>query len=168
MSRLNTKTLAIMALMIAIEIILTRVLSIQTPTVRISFGFLPIALLAVMYGPLYAGIAAAIADFMGVMLFPVAGFFPGFTLTAFLMGITYGIFLYNHPKKMTRILVAVLIVVVILQLGLDTFWLSIIMDQGVLGLLPGRLLRTAIMIPAQIICIRFVVHTLAVRLIDVN
>ena len=168
MSRFNTKTLAIMALMIAIEIILTRILSIQTPTVRISFGFIPIALLAVMYGPLYAGIAAAIADFMGVMLFPVAAFFPGFTLTAFLMGITYGIFLYKHPQKMTRIFVAVLIVVVVLQLGLDTYWLQIITGQGYLALLPARILRSAIMLPVQIVCIRFVVHTLAERLIDVN
>ena len=155
--------------MIAIEIVLTRILSIQTPTIRISFGFIPIALIAMLYGPLYAGFVAAISDFLGIMLFPVVGaYFPGFTLTAFLMGITYGLFLHKHQKNMERIVAAVLIVVVVLQLGLDTFWIQIITGQGYIALLPFRILRTAIMIPVQIICIRFVVNLLATRLIDTD
>ncbi|MBK5246006.1 MAG: ECF transporter S component [Peptostreptococcaceae bacterium] len=38
-------------LFIALEIILTRFLSINTPFIRIGFGFLPVAMLGIMYGP---------------------------------------------------------------------------------------------------------------------
>ena len=154
MNKPNTKKIATMALMIAIEIILTRFLSIQTPIVRISFGFIPIAMIAMIYGPIYAGLGAAIADLIGVMLFPTGVFFPGFTATAFLSGFAYGIFLYNRPKSLVCVCVATMIVTVGLQLGLDTLWVQILTGKGYIALLPTRILRTLIMTPVQIICIR--------------
>lgn len=58
-----------MGLLIALKVILTRFLSIQTPIVRIGFGFLPIAVAGIMFGPIFAGIAA-IADILGMIIFP--------------------------------------------------------------------------------------------------
>ena len=158
--KLTVKKLMTISLLIALEIILTRILSIQTPIVRISFGFLPIVIMAMMYGPVYAGIGAVIANLVGVTLFPIA-FFPGFILTAFLSGIVYGLVLYNRPKCMKRIVIAVLIVTVILQLGLDTLWIQILAVgtlsiEGYLALMPMRIVRTLIMAPIQIISIRTV------------
>ena len=49
--------LVIISLLIALEILLTRIFCIQTPLLRISFGFLPPALTAMLYGPLWAGAA---------------------------------------------------------------------------------------------------------------
>ncbi|MGM9532761.1 folate family ECF transporter S component, partial [Intestinibacter sp.] len=91
----NVKKLVEISLLIALEIILTRFCSINTPIVRIGFGFLPIATIAMMYGPLSAGIAYAIGDILGMMIFPSSSFFPGFTLTAFLTGVAYGLVLYK-------------------------------------------------------------------------
>lgn len=82
--KFDTTQLVTLALLIAMEIILTRMLSIQTATIRLSLGFIPIAVIGMMYGPIWGGISAAIADLIGVFLFPVAGPpFLGFTLTAF-------------------------------------------------------------------------------------
>ena len=97
----NIKTditkIAIIALMVALEIVCTRLLTVTTPFIRISFGFLPIAIVAIKYGPLQAGAAYIMADLIGFMLFPSGfAFFPGFAITAFLTGCVYGIFMYKR------------------------------------------------------------------------
>ena len=144
--------------MIAMEIVLTRFVSFMpTPTIRIGFGFLPIAMIAIKYGPLYAGTAAMMADLIGFWLFPPPfPFFPGFTFTAFLAGVTYGIFLHKKPINMLNIIIAVAIVTIIIQGVLDTIWLVIMFGEGFVGLMPTRLVRTAIMLPLQIISIKLV------------
>ena len=148
-----TTQLVIMALLVALEIILTRFLSIETPTLRIGFGFLPVAIMAILYGPWWTGGAGIVGDIVGMMLFPKAVFFPGFTLTAFLTGVLYGLILYKKPATWNRTLVAVTVVNVICSLGLDTLWLSIMYGDSFLVLMPVRLLKTAIMIPLSTILI---------------
>jgi ECF transporter S component (folate family) len=157
---LNTKSAIIkittVALMIAMEILLTRFLSIQTPIIRISFGFIPIALLGIKFGPLHAGSAAMIADLMGFWLFPPPfPFFPGFTFTAFLTGAVYGIFMHNKPGKMLNIVIAAAVVVIGLNFVLDTIWLTIIQQVSFGYLFWFRILRTLIMLPLQIVGIKF-------------
>jgi len=139
---------------IALEVILTRFLSIHTPIVRIGFTFLPIAISAIMFGPIYSGIAAALADIVGMMLFPTGGsFFPGFTLTAFLIGYIYGFFLYKKTIAFKQITIAV-IVSTIVTLGLDTVWIWIITGQGILAILPARIIKCIIMAPIQVTMIQ--------------
>ena len=68
-------------------------------------------------------------------------------------GVVYGVFLYNKPVTWTRIVGAVLVIDIILNLGLDTYWLSILMGKGLIGLLPTRLLEESIMMPLRVITI---------------
>lgn len=161
--KFNVKKLVQISLLVALEIILTRFCSIQTPIVRIGFGFLPVCIIAIMYGPLSAGVANAVADIIGVTLFPAGGFFPGFTLTAFLSGITYGLFLYNKPITWPRIIGAVLTTGLLLHLVLDTYWLSILMGKGFIALLPARILKQAIMIPVEVLIIGIVWKKIIIR-----
>ena len=157
MRKQNTQKLIVVAFFIALEVILTRFCSINTDILRIGFGFLPVAMVAMLYGPLWAGAAYAIGDVLGMMIFPTGGgYFPGFTLTAFLTGCTYGIFLYGRPKTWLRITLAVLPVCLILNLCLDTLWLHILMGQGYLALLPTRIFKCAVMLPIQILLIHLV------------
>lgn len=166
--KFDVKKLIQISLLIAIEVILTRFCSIQTPVVRIGFGFLPIAIIGMMYGPLSAGIAYAIGDLLGMALFPSGSFFPGFTLTAFLTGATYGLFLYNKPKTWPRIIGSVLTVCLVLNLGLDTYWLSILMGKGYLALLPMRIVKAAIMIPIQAFIIGIMWKKVVIRFVKIS
>ena len=166
--KFDVKKLIQISLLIAIEVILTRFCSIQTPIVRIGFGFLPIAIIAMMYGPLSAGIAYTIGDLLGVVLFPSGAFFPGFTLTAFLTGIVYGVFLYNKPVTWYRIIGAVLTVCFVLNLGLDTYWLSIIMGKGYIALLPTRIMKAVLMVPVQTIIIGIIWNKVVVRFVKIS
>ena len=152
----NTQRLIVIAFLIALEVILTRFCSINTDILRIGFGFLPVAMVAMLYGPLWAGAAYAIGDLLGMMIFPTAGYFPGFTLTAFLTGCVYGVVLYGRPKTWLRILCAVLPVCLIINLCLDTLWLNITLGQGYLVLLPTRIFKCAVMIPIQTVLIHFI------------
>lgn len=153
----NVKKMVYLSLFIALEVVLTHFLSIQTPIVRIGFTFLPVAISAMMFGPLYAGIAAALSDIIGIILFPTGGaFFPGFTLTAFLSGAIYGVSLYNKPKSILRISIAVVIICLFINLGLDTLWVQMITGKAYIAILPARIIRCVAMIPIQIPIIQIV------------
>ncbi|MGI6731772.1 MAG: folate family ECF transporter S component [Anaerovoracaceae bacterium] len=164
MKKKSTTRLIIIALLIALEIIFTRFLSINTPILRIGFGFLPVSIVGILYGPLWAGASYALGDILGMMIFPTAAYFPGFTLSAFLTGLVYGFFLHNKKVTWKRALVAASVVCIIINLGLDTLWLYILMNQGVIALIPARLLKAVIMIPVQTVIITFVWERLLSKL----
>ena len=86
----NTRTLVTMGLLLALEIVLSRFLSINAWNIKIGFNFVPVAVAALLYGPLGGAIVAAMGDFLGAILFPIGPYFPGFTFTAFLTGGTCG------------------------------------------------------------------------------
>jgi len=153
----NTNKLVYMALFIALEVVLTRFLSIQTPIVRIGFTFLPIALSAMMFGPLFSGTVAALADVIGMILFSSGGaYFPGFTLTAFLSGTIYGLFLYKKPVTFFRILIPVTIIAIGGNLVLNSVWLWMITGKGFMAILPARIIKSFIMIPIEVVMIQAV------------
>ena len=151
----NNKAVMIctIALFLALEIILTRFLSISTPILRLSFGFLPIAMLAIMYGPVWAGVAYALGDLIGAILFPIGPYFPGFTLTAGLSGLAFGLVLYKHPVTFKRSLIASMIVVLCFDLVLNTYWLNVLYGQAFLALLPTRFMKAVLAIPIETILI---------------
>lgn len=151
MNQSYVKKIVYMSMFIALEVILTRFLSIQTPIVRVGFTFLPIAISSIMFGPMYSGTAAALADVIGMMIFSSGGsFFPGFTLSAFLAGFIYGMFLYKKTVSLIRISIAVIVTTIVVTIVLDTLWLWMITGQGIMAILPARLFKCIIMIPIQI------------------
>ncbi len=154
-----------MALLIALAIILTRFLSITLPIVRIGFGFIPIAVMGILYGPLWAGVGAALADILGMLIFPTGGsYFPGFTVTALLTGVVYGLIFYKKEITWKRTVIAVLTITVFLSLGLNTLWLQMLIGKSFLVLLPPRLVQAAIMAPVKILVIQLVLKRIIPRL----
>ena len=162
MSRFNTKTLVTMALLTALEIVLSRFLSIQTQVIKISFAFVPVVIAAVLLGPLEAGVVAALSDVLGAVLFPTGPFFPGFTLTAFLMGVVYGLFLHKKAK-FRHVLLAVAIHQLLLSLLLNSLWISILYGPPYGALLLTRLPQCALLAVVQLLVIPLLLH-LAPRL----
>ena len=150
--------MVVMALMVAINIVLVRFLSIPMATIRIDIGFLPIAVTAMMFGPISAAIVGVMADIIGVTFFSPFTMFPGFTLSAFLIGMVYGFLIHKHKRNNFTTILAVLIVTIIIQLGLDTLWVHMITGNPYTALLPLRAIRTAVMIPVQFILIKSIAH----------
>ena len=75
----NTKIMVTCALLVALQVILARFLSINTTFVVINFSFLAVALSGILFGPLWALAVGAVSDLIGATLFPFGAFFPGFT-----------------------------------------------------------------------------------------
>src|SRR5699024_555922 len=126
--------------------------AIQTPIVRISFGFLPSAMIGMLFGPWTAGIAGALADLAGIFLFGGSGaYFPGFTLSAFLGSFFYGFYLYKKPKTWGRVILTVLVITLVVNLGLNTLWLVIMYDQAARVIVPTRLLQNLIVAPIRVL-----------------
>jgi len=149
----RTLRMVMAGLLIALEIVLSRFLSITTPITKIGFGFFPIVLIALQFGPLWAGASGALADFLGANLFPLGPYFPGFTVTGFLTGLIFGLFLYNKPHKLWRAAAAAAVIGVFLTVGLNCLWLSMLYGKGYLAFLPGRMTQAAVMIPTQVLII---------------
>ena len=159
MSKFNTRTLSLAALLTALEIVLSRFLSISAWNTKIGFAFVPVVLAALLLGPLWAGAVAALADFLGAILFPVGAFFPGFTLTAFLMGLCYGLFLHRK-QNLPRILGAVAVHQLVLSLLLNTFWISVLYGSPFGPLLLSRLPQCAMLAAVQLALIPALVRLL--------
>lgn len=151
-----TYQLVVMAFLIALEIIFTRFLSINLPIVRIGFGFLPVAITAIMFGPIWSGLCYVVGDLLGMMIFPSGMYFPGFTLSAFITGILYGIVLYKHEVTFKRSFISALLVLVCITLFLNTYWLHMMMGKGFWAILPTRLAEAVFMLAVQTVTIPFV------------
>ena len=151
--RITTSQLVVMAFLIALEIILTRFLSFQLPIARIGFGFLPVAITAIMFGPVWSGLCYMIGDILGMILFPTAGYFPGFTLSAFLTGLLYGVLLHNKEINYARCFATAFVVLTCITLFLNTYWLHIITGKGFLVILPTRVAEALLMLIVQTITI---------------
>jgi ECF transporter S component (folate family) len=145
-----------MSFLIALEIILTRFLSINLPIVRIGFGFLPVAMSGMLFGPVWAGLGYVVGDILGMLIFPSGAYFPGFTLSAFLTGTLYGIFFYNKEITLKRSFVASITVLTLITVCLNTVWLSIMMGKGVYALLPPRIVEACFMVIVQTVTIPLV------------
>ncbi len=152
----TTRKVTTTGLLIALQIILTRFFSFETATLRVGFGFLPIALSAILFGPLTAGVTAALSDIIGMLLFPKSMYFPGFTLSAFISGVIYGLLLYKDKYSLKNVFFAVLLVTLICDLGLNTLWLLIITGKAIGVIFMSRLIKSAAMFPIQVIMIHLV------------
>ena len=156
MKKLNTRMITTIGLLVAMEVVLSRFLSINAPSVKIGFAFVPCALCAVLFGLAPTVILEVLADLLGATLFPSGSFFPGFTLTAALRGLSYGLLL---GKKQTpaRILLVVLFNQLVLGLCVNTLWIAILYGSSFTALLVTRLVQCLVLIPVEFVVITAIV-----------
>ncbi len=191
MNKITTKNIVISALLVALNIVLTRYIAINTPLVKIGFGFLPLIVAALYLGPIYTGMIYAVADVIGVFMVPNAAFNPVFTLTAFLAGITYGLFLYpSSPicksltkagKGLARVFhvseekqrtfsdfflafITGFVVTIVFSLFANTFLIHFYFRVRYEILIPTRLIQAAILIPLHTVMIPLVIAKLMPQL----
>ncbi len=148
----TTQKLVILSVLVALQIVLARFCSFNAWNTRIGLGFIPIFIAGIFFGAVPAALVAAVADFLGAILFPTGTYFPGFTLTAACMGACFGIFLHKK-QTIPRILCAIGINQLIFSLLLNTFWISVLYGSSFRGLLSTRFLQVLVIAPIQFITI---------------
>jgi|LSQX01.2.fsa_nt_gb ECF transporter S component (folate family) len=96
-SELTTQMLVRMSLLIALNIVFERYLSLRIPFagvegLRIGFGGVPVIFAGLFMGPLAGGLVGAVGDLVGFFIGgPMGPYMPHFTLTAALRGIIPGL-----------------------------------------------------------------------------
>ena len=123
--KITLRQLTVSALLIALDVVFSRVLAINTPLMKIGLGFAAVALSAMLYGPLWAALTAALGDLIGALLFPTGAYFPGFTVTAALTGLIFGLFLYRREKSWLRAFLAALCNCLLVTFLLNTLMIAV-------------------------------------------
>lgn len=146
----NTVKLAMLALLIALQVVLSRFLSINLQFLKIGFSFVPLMFAGYLYGASSGVIVAVVSDLIGATLFPSGAFFPGFTVTAALSGFIYGI-AFGEKCTTAKIAVSVITEQIVCGLLLNTWWLSILYHSSFAALLATRVWQVLVMIFVELV-----------------
>lgn len=159
----RNKKIILTAFLLAMLIILSRFLSIKTPIVKISFGFVPTMLCAIWLGPKWTVLLNVLGDIIGATLFPTGPYFIGYTISTAIAGFIYGVFLYkkeidsySDKNFLIRLIFSTVLVAVIVNMGLNTLWTSITSGKAFMVLFATRIVKQLIMIPIHVIIIFFI------------
>lgn len=159
----SVRYIACGAILIALNIVITRLLSIDIGAVRIGFSFLPIAFGSMLFGPATGAAFALIADVLGMLM---SGGLPwlGFCFNTVLHGVTYGIFLFNKPKNYKNILLCVILQAVIIDTLLGSIWFNHYIGTPLVAALWTRGLDALIMIPVKVFIIKYMWTYVGIRI----
>lgn len=150
MQKMDGKQMVVLGVLTGLAVLLSYVFAIQTPFIRVTFGFLPIALAGALYGPWKGGLVAAMADFIGTACLGTSIFFPGFLLSGFLTGFIYGKFFYRHKVTFPYVCIPFFLVMMFIHLGLNTLWLTLYYDKAASAIFMGRLIKNIICFPMEV------------------
>ncbi len=140
------------------QIVLSRFWSINAWNTKIGLAFIPVAVAAVVMGPLAGGMVGALGDFIGAIMFPIGPYFPGFTLTAFLSGVTFGLLL-RKKGNLPGLVSAVLIDQLLLSFLLNSLFISFLYGSPLKGLMVTRITQCLIVGAAELIVLYFMDKT---------
>ncbi len=149
--RYGVQKIALTALFAALVVVLGNIIQIPFQERQFNFGFLPTAVAAYMLGAPAAVAAAVLGDVIGALLFPTGPFFPGFTLTAGLVALGYGLILGKGKGTWPRVVLAMLAGAAV-NLFLNSYWLSLLYaSKAYWGWVSVRVLTYLPELPLQIL-----------------
>ena len=156
------KSIVAAALLVALHTVLAVFVSINvTPALRISVSF----------GPVMGFMCGGLGDIVQYIIKPTGPYFPGWTLSAALAGLIYGLFFYDcnikiSKKKITgekrslleiidfkfliRVVLALTIDTLLVNVLLGTYWCSIMYGKGFMFYLTMRFTKNLIQLPINI------------------
>ena len=144
----KTSALAVCAMLAALALILNSVASINIgPYVKIGFSGIPNQLMDYLFGPVSGCLFAGVLDLVKFFMKPDGPFFFGFTFNAMLAAFIYGCFYYRRKLTIWRVLAAKFVVILIVNVLLNTLWLDMLYGKGFLAILPMRTVKNLIMWP---------------------
>ncbi len=148
----ETKVITFCGMMGALSVILGYVATIKFGQyIRIGFSGLPNQIVDYLFGPWIGAIFGGAMDIIKWFVSGDGDFFIGFTITAMVGAIIYGLFTYNKPLKIWRIIAAQVLVKLVCNIILNTLWLNLLYGKAIAAILPGRLVSNAVMLPIDAI-----------------
>ena len=149
-------TLTCLALLTAMQIVIAKFLAIPvSESIRFSFSFIPVVIAARRFGIVGGMIVYGLGDFLGSVIFPTGGaYFPGFTLTAVVSGLIYGLYLGKKSNPL-RIVLSVLTSQILCTLIMNSYWVSTLYGSDFGAVFMSRIPQSIVMSVLQIIFMIF-------------
>lgn len=151
----STHVIAVCGMLLALRVVLgyfSNITLVFLPTVKFGFNFLPIAICAIMFGPVAAGAIGGLGDIISYMLNSAGGaYFPGWTISGIAAGIIYGLIFYKNNATISRIVVCKILIAIFIELLLGSLWLQIQFDKPFLDMLVIRGIKLLITTPLDAI-----------------
>ena len=153
--KFSTHKLVYISILIALNIIFTRLLSVRIAIggvegIRIGLGGLPIVFAGVVLGPLAGGLVGAMGDLIGFFINPMGAYMPHFTFTAFLTGFIPGVlicYVFAGRKGFKNILLAIGVTQVLTAVIMVPYFLNSLFGVPYVASVPARVISQAGMIP---------------------
>ncbi|MBR4030605.1 MAG: folate family ECF transporter S component [Clostridia bacterium] len=153
MQKIKTRNLTFLALLTALSVVLRLVAFPQNSTFRIELAFLPIAVAGSMFGSIGAGVSYLIADVVGTFCVGQAPI-PTITICKILTGIIFGLFFYKRKKSIIKIVCAVILITIFIDLLAMPYALMPIMGgKSFFVILSDRFYAALFNVPLRIITI---------------
>ena len=147
----DIRALVTTAMFLAIAVVLGFYSLQITDFIKISFSFLADEMTGLMFGPVVGTVMGAAADLVKYLVHPTGAFFFGFTISGAISGMMYGVILYKKPLQVRRILFANGLVMIFVNILLNTYWLTLLYGQGFMAILPVRVLKEIILFPIDVV-----------------
>lgn len=166
--KLTVQDICCIALLVALNIILTRIFSVRISFegiegIRIGFGTLPVILAGVLLGGKQGFITGVIGDIIGFELNPTGFYLPTFTLVAGLNGMITPLLISrfcNGMISLKKLVIVIGINNIITSLILTPFLLQLHFGIPVIVTMPGRVVAQAILIPCSAIMLNILIRRL--------
>ena len=146
----QTKYLAIMATMIALKAVLTNFSIPLSETLRINFGYMVTSVEAAVVGPVAGMISGAVSNTVNFMIRPSGTFFVGYTISAMLGELFYGLFFYRRRITLPSIIAAKASVNYLINVLLGSLWSSMLYSKGYIYYAGKSVIKNTIMLPIEI------------------
>jgi len=157
----------IAVILIALDILFSRFLSVYTPgnVDRFSLQFIPNAFSGFLFGPIIGALLLVAGEILGAFIdSPGLAADPLFALSAAIKGLIYGWMFHNKEITTKRIFLSFLLVTALVDIGLSSVWLIVgrrLMWQSVL--FPILLTKSAFVI-VQTVLFSMIARPLSNRL----
>lgn len=160
----KTRVICCLSMLTALGIVLDFTSGIYiTPEIKVSFSFIAIAAAGSLLGPAPAMICGALIDIIMYIIKPAGSFFPGYTLSAVLAGLIFGLFLYKANGKKVFLLAPAskLCVNIFINILLNTCWLKIFTGKAYVVLLGARIIKNLAVWPVESVILVLVIMFLS-------
>ena len=147
------QTLAVCGMLLALRIVIGYFSNLTlaiSPDIKIGFSFLPVAIAGILCGPVASGVIGALGDLFCFLLAPMGAYFPGWTVNGLLVGLLYGLFLFESKHFVPSLIICEIVSGLFIEIALGSLWLYIQYSKAFWITAVTRSIKTLIAIPIEI------------------
>lgn len=155
-STFETRTLVFIALLVAMQIVLVRIVSIDLGFARVTIGNLPVVLAGMWFGPLAGAITGLVADVIGCFMKGYA-VNPLITLSVIVWGVIPALMRPlmkgSRTRKMAVMCIALVIASIVGTVFLTTLGLVLMNGYNFYAIMPSRMIQWAVLTPVYCVLV---------------